>query len=304
MKKSALVCLLSMTSSVAMASDDDIGWSWDEDQHRRYHLHSDVQLPIAFQLLADRNAAARIGAFTVDLVVDCTPENIRKKAWDLECTVEDVALLASAVQQDQGNIGVILEEVDEKLTGATIDLVMRHDGRVSDVDIDELAIVDNNRRTHLMEETIRIMGARAFAGMDLQLSKDGTARWTQRSTPLLQLPSSFGGVAYATAEHRLVGTDGSGVFIESMGEGSMAYDDQNTFQGSMRSVAVFDADDGALRERRWVMQAAPTAGSALADAWSNIIYAQSGQVRRLVDGESVALGGSLEGAIAVANALE
>lgn len=285
-----------------------LDWRWSGEP-RRYRIETEVLVPSFMWFIADNNLQARVSAWQVGLVLNC-PSAVPsgKKAWQVECQIEDAALRAAALPGDQATasrpsiLNPVLDELDRKLTGATIQIGLKKDGRVTMVDIEGLERA--NRRIGQMNEILRQVVSRAIAGFDLELPEGGVApaSWTQRSSQLMVAPNqvgTFGGtetvhrvfqVIDATTDPGLPAGQISAV-LQSTGRGTIAPMSgasdapQNLYSCKLESVAVFDATAGLLTERVWAVEGEPTASSAITEGGAGIPYYQHGQLNWIRPGE-------------------
>ncbi len=289
----ALACLF---SNGAAAEEPALVWRWPEGVHRRFFVESEVAVPSPVWFVADRNREARVIAWQLRLVLDCSLKFRERRANELACVVEDVGLLAAAVPGDGDSVWAgpvlpeILAEVDQKLTGAVLQLEQTPWGRIRNVDLEGLD--RGNRRTGQMNETLRMLLLRAVAGLDLQLPKGGVTTdkvWTQRESLLMKAPNqsgSFGGeeslhqVFQEVDTRRVIRSVGRGMVVPMSGSSDETL---NLYDSRLESAAVFDVASGALSERVWTVSGTPTASSAAAEGLSGLPYYQRGRLRMVGD---------------------
>jgi hypothetical protein len=302
----AMAVGLGISGTAVAASEssrvEGLEWRWESGEHRRWLVEAEVNLPTFLWFYADRITNTRLVAYQLRMVVDCTAVDQRAKGVELGCVMEDVSLSGAASPTDQGLLQEVLDEVDGKLTGGTLQIVLRDDGQLVNFDLEEVVPLDINRRTMLMQENIRLVVARAMAGMDMKLPKRGVAEeglWPQYDAMLMIAPSSAGAYASSEVVHRVVERAGDAVVLETAGRGilSTAEAENNKYDSELRSMAVFDTEAGALQERVWTVYAAPTAGSAISEGYAGIPYTQWGRIRMLDDDERPELPPSVELAV-------
>ena len=261
-------------------------WQWDDDEHRRWYLETEVHLPLIMWFVADQNRQARVVTFQVRTILDCAKQKeLNRRSWMVECAVEDFALIAAAVSADEGELAPILNEIDRKLSAATLQVVLRRDGRVVNIDLE--GVEKKNRRISRMTENLRLVMARVIAGMDLQLPKQGKTKdpWLQREALLMATPSVVGTLGAAELVHGITHTEGAVRIIESAGTGTLAPGEQgamgatrNLYTMQIAGMAVFDTQQGLLRERVWTVLGKPTASSEVSEGGAGLPYWQRGRL--------------------------
>ena len=202
---------------------------------------------------------------------------------------------------DEGVLPVILAEMDEKLSVAELQVVIRRDGRLRLVDLENVS--QRNRRISQMHENMRLVLARAIAGFDLQLPKKADREfgaWPQYSSELMKLPSSIGSIGAVELAHGVKEANDGLLPIVSSGRGTMSPSSMGAstpdhYALSLEARAVFDIEQGILRERRWTVLGMPTASSAMAEGGDGIPYGQRGLISYLPsDQEAPVLGETME----------
>ena len=294
--------LVALAETPTVIEAEGLQWSWEAGQHRRYYVETETQLPLLMWFVADRNKQARVAAFQVRTVLDCSATDpMGKKGWYLDCLVADVSLRAAALEGDAGILPPILDEMDTKLTGATLKLRLKNDGRVVQM---EIADQDHrNRRVAQMNENMRLLLARVVAGLDLQLPPKGVARdgvWAQYQNMLMQAPSTQGTSGSSEVVHGITKMEGPEVTIASSGRGMMSPGEEtasgpvNMYDTRYEGVALFDTDSKMLKERLWTVIGEPTASSQIATGAAGILYGQRGLLQYLAADETVNVGESME----------
>ena len=132
---------LSLLAMPALAVDaaptESVVLQWDWSQSHRWFIESEVQLPLYMWLQTPFNHQARATAFQIRLVTQCAPgTSSNGKTWEVACTLEDVALSASPMTQDEGKMQEIVTELDDLMTGAVVQLQVRPDGRLNNLDLE------------------------------------------------------------------------------------------------------------------------------------------------------------------------
>ena len=144
----------------------EIAWDWSRTQ--RFYLESQVRLPLFMWFATPFNLQARATAFELRLVTTCAPgEPLARDGYEVMCSLDDVGLLASGMAQEEGLLDPIVKGLDEILTEATVQLVVRGNGRIVNVDLEDVS--RRNQRVGAINENLRLVVTRAFAGLDLSL---------------------------------------------------------------------------------------------------------------------------------------
>jgi hypothetical protein len=267
----------------------------DWTQPHRWFIEDEVHLPLPMWLAADNNHEGRALAWQLKLVIDCGPgELTTRKAWEVNCPIDAVGLLVAAYGPDRGELNdQVLPEIQDKLEDATVQLQVRADGRVVNVDLD--GPPEDNIRMGAISENLRQMVIRSVAGLDLQLPIDGVDQWPQYRGQLIDVPSGQGSSSGMQIVHQRQPMRPDGwVPIHSEGEGtaylwSDAFQD-NAWSTKVSSDAGFDTTVGALAMRRWIVVGDPTPGSAVAEGVSGLPYLQKGKLLLLRDGNTPDVG--------------
>lgn len=271
-------------------------WRWDTP--RRLLFEVDVRLPYPMWFAAEHNKEQRAVAYQVRAVLDCSPATAeRKRAVQVDCRVEDIGLTAAGMPAKEGLLEPILQEFDQRLSTASLQLQLRRDGRILNVDIEGLE--RSRRRDGEIHETFRLMLSRAVAGLDLQFDPApvsmGTV-WPQYQSWIMGAPTDVGTSGSVEMLHRVeeIRPDGR-VVLASAAEGLVVPGGGvDKYSVRFSSVSVFDTSSGFLTERVWSAQGRPTASSAAAEGLAGHPYDQIGRLRLLEDGEQVDVGETRE----------
>jgi hypothetical protein len=265
---------------------DGLSWRWAPSEDRRYYVESAVGLPQQMWFLADQNRDARVIGWHLRLVLDCNDVDLAgRHAWNVGCTLRDVGIEGIAMPGDAGDglLPPILDELDAKLTGAMVRMILDTDGRVRKVWIDGLERHD--RRQGIMNENARQMLVRALAGFDLQLPDGGASEeglWTQRNGWLMAIPAPAGSFGGGTSLHVVAERSGSTAGIHSVAKGvvgpmqRLGDEPTDLYAMQITSEAAFDVDRGLLLSRSWEAEGDATAGSAVSEGTHGLPYLQRG----------------------------
>jgi hypothetical protein len=195
---------------------------------------------------------------------------------------------------EEGLLQPIVEGLDEILTGAVVQLVVRPDGRVVNLDLENVS--RRNNRVGVINENLRLVLFRAFAGLDLQLPESGEGgNWPQYGAWLMAAPSTNGSAGTSEIVHSVVDRGPGGVTILSGGRGLIVPGGgENLYEARMWGKAVFDPRTGRLLDRTWTVVGGPTASSFIAFGAAGYPYVQHGRVVALTGDETWDVGQSVE----------
>lgn len=284
----AAVAALALMGSSAAHATEGLEWKWEVGAERTFLFQAQVRLAEMLYFPAPLNQDLRVVEFYLAAVSDCRAEAAAgKKAWELRCTFEDVQLTAAPPEADAGKgLIEILDAYDQMLLAAEAQLVFGRDGRVRNFDLE--GVDASIRRQRVMQEVLRLVLLRAFAGLDLQLPKhgdDGGKSWRQSETFAMQLPKSMGTMGGIQLDSSVTATDGAVVTIDTVGKGTVSSGEsigapgeerpRNFFDLEMRSRATFDTAQGVLLSRDYVVSGEPTASSVLATGVAGTAYVQA-----------------------------
>jgi hypothetical protein len=205
-----------------------------------------------------------------------------------------VALSAAPLAQDAGLVQPILDELDQALTGADVELQMRSDGRVNNIGLE--AFARQNPRYGYVNETLRLMVSRAFAGLDLQLPDDETdTQWAQYQSWLMKVPTVDGTAAGIELVNEVKSQDDQVTRIVSSGRGMLVPGDGlDKYDTKLASDAVFDRHFGRISDRSWTLMGTPTSSSAISQGSSGFAYVQQGHLMTLLGRDMWDVGESKE----------
>lgn len=275
----------------ASAAPPTLHWSWPEDGSHRFYIENEVHLPAPVMIYQEMNTQARLVAFQSQLVLDCAVAEERNREWELACTIEDISLVGATMPGDRGNMTAVLQETDERLTGAVLQVMLRKDGHIRHVDLEN--VDRRNRRLSSNAETLRLLLVRALAGLDFRFARDAEDEshgWAQFNALLMDAPYNRGSQGSSELVNRVTSETGDLVVVETAGRGVTApatdhsTGPANTYRTELSSRARFDRSTGVMQQRMWTVVGEPTAGSAVADGTDGVDYLQAGSLVYLAPG--------------------
>jgi hypothetical protein len=269
-------------------------YSWDWSRTHRFYLESHVQLPVVMWLATPYNHQARITAFDVRLVTTCANAQVlTKHTVEVNCSIDDVALSAAGLPQEAGLLQPILVELDEMLSGATVQLQMNDDGKLGNISLDGLK--RRNNRSGWINENLRLIVSRAYAGLDLNLPQDEENSWPQYESWLMRAPAVDGSSGGTELVHREIAREGSFSTIVTGGRGVIVVGEgANKYDTRMVGETRFDLRTGRIADRVWTVVGGPTASSVIAFGAAGYPYLQQGRLVALTEAEPWDVGQSEE----------
>lgn len=286
---------------------EGLRWQWEPDQERRYLIRSNVRFAELFPAWARLNKNLRLAELQTTVVVRCSPSYLAKKRFGLTCGFDDLQFRGAPPTADaQSGLVGILDEWEASLSEVTVELDMTWDGYLKGVQLD--GYDSRMNRFRQIEEHLRLILARSFAGLEVGLPKKGDDKgqtWMQKESAVLQLPSNVGSFGTGRIATRVTSTEGSIVTIDRLGEGSIRSGEtigdpsqgeraRNTFMAEVRGSAAFDVDAGELVRHDYVAKAEATASSALATGVASTVYTQIVTVKLLEPDRELELGANEE----------
>jgi len=283
--------LVGLTGPASAA--DHLGWDWSRTH--RYYIGVQVQLPTSEWIATQYNHEARISAYDLQLVTTCSDAQVESRhVVQVDCRLDDVALSAAPLEQDVGLVQPILDQLDQSLTGAVVQLQMRDDGRINDIGLDAITHVDP--RTGFINETLRLIVSRAFAGLDLSLPDDDALKsWAQYRSWLMRTPSIDGSSAGIEIVNRVRTVRDGETEITSVGRGTIAPGEGiDKYDTRLASDTAFDTRFGRISDRTWTVAGGPTASSLIAQGVAGYAYLQQGHLVALLGRDTWDVGPSVE----------
>lgn len=280
-------------SATPAAADAPLAWDWSRSH--RYYIETHVALPTWVWLGTPFNRQARTTGFELRLVTTCGDAEVeRSKVAEVNCPIEDVSLSARGLPQEEGLLQPILEELDAALTGSVVQLQIHADGRLVNVDLED-ALDRRNRRSGRINETLRLVVSRAFAGLDLVVPEGDEDTWVQYRSWLMRAPSSAGSSGGLELVNRKIDQTGAYVLVQSAGRGLIVPNSEiDRYDARMTSETWFDVATGRMTDRTWTVIAGPTASSFIAQGAAGYPYTQRGRLVALTEGQKWDVGESRE----------
>jgi hypothetical protein len=295
----------------AVRSDDeitvfgDLFARWDDT---RWYIATEVQLPAtalvrsgtatdstggASWFVANQNYEMRVAAYQVRAVLACGKDwKLSGRKYEVSCVIEDFGLQALVFERKYKHAQAILDEYDRKFTGARVQLQVKDNGRVTNIDLEDMPD-SRNARERRIEESMRQIMSRLVVGYDMKLRKANylsSGQWVETRSALLSMPSSTLAPSSGLIVHQLNGYKGH-VVVQTKGEGQMVDDQGVTYKADITGVSIYDDDEGYMTERVWMLVARPTVSTGgNFDTGNTPSYTHSGVLRLLGDAEVVDVG--------------
>ena len=269
-----------------------IPFEWDvrEGAQHRWVMESEIALPGHVWLYADQNIDVRARSLRVQLVLGCVADAVRGL---FRCGVEQASLAGETYPSEYGLLKPVLDELDEKLTGASVTFSLGRDGRLRSTTV---ALNDlrngKNRRTRYTSEMVRMLVQRTLSPIDLQVPRGGLEEggWPQYHATSLQLVTLQGTAGGGRLVHHaqpwgegltMVATAGTATMMD----GATIDLQPQMFATQITGHTVLDTARGTIAEARWEIYGEPTASTGV----SGNYHASRIQIRALQPDEPVLL---------------
>ncbi len=278
----------------------DLFARWDDT---RWLVETEIGLPYPMMLQREQNEEIRANAMQIRAILRCNKTaKLRRKRWEVDCVLEDVALQAVPFRNDRSKrkleVGQkVLEELDAKLTDASMQLQVADDGRVTNVDLE--GVDKSNARISDIQETLRQIMSRVVVGFDMKLRKGNQlheGKWTEYNSNLMTMPvpPSITGVSGTSMVMHYLNQYKGHVLVQSIGKGVIAMPIPDPREGEkminyktdLIGVSIFDFEEGYMIERVWALRGDATA-SAL---FQNGTYHHAGRITMLGEKDAPDLG--------------
>lgn len=268
----------------------------------RWFIATEVTLPLGTFFRADQNWDMRVQAYQIRAILACDKDwKLSGRKYEVSCRIEDVGLQVVVNESPKFmHVGDIIDEMDAKLSGARVQLQVRDNGRVTNIDLEDVP-PPRNRRERQVNEALRQVLSRIVVGFDMKLRKANflsTGQWVETKSALLSMPSATLSPANGLIVHQLNGYRGH-IVVQTKGEGQIAMvgDDPSAdinYTAELNGVAIYDEDEGFMTERVWSMQAEQTASTFQEFGMTQGVYSHSGALRMLGEKERVDVGPTRE----------
>jgi len=273
----------------------DLFARWD---NTRWKVENELVLPFRLPLNMELNKGFQTYAVQMETVFLCAKSwKLGPKSWEVDCTIEDFAIRSlvrekKPSQQLIDNSRQVLAEIDERLTGARIQLQVTDDGRVTNFDLEGLS--KDNRRLAEIHEVQRQLMRQVLVGFHLKLRKDRMlqeGKWHEYNSELMSIPVPPELTASAGSSllvHHLNHYQGH-VLVQSIGEAGLFVDyggrREVTYSARLDGVAIFDPSEGYMIERVWTLNGSPSASAQFGQG-----YWHTGKIAKLEKETVVQLG--------------
>jgi hypothetical protein len=260
-------------------------WDWETGKKRRYVLASQTALssPMLFQTM--NNIDRRVLDWHINMVTTCEAKGTYgKKAAEVHCTIDEIAMKMRPTRGDENQMIDLINEWDEKLTGAKLVLKWGYDGRIHSYELEGIEYPRTNQRVREIEQSMRLMIGRTFAGLELQLPKKGDDKgkvWELRDPIIMGFPTLYGDLGGMKSDAQVKETEGSNVIIDVYGEGTRGpaitgSDERplNMWDMKMVAQATFDLEEKSLISSLMEARGVVTPSSQLAEGGKPLPYVQ------------------------------
>jgi hypothetical protein len=263
----------------------------------RWFIETEVRLPTWMTWATNNNYEMRVSAFQVRAVLACEKDwKLTRRRIEVFCHIEDVGLQVVTLEGGKyRHAQRILDEMHGKLKGAAVQLQVLDNGRVVNVDLENVP-PRRNRRENQIHEALRTIMARLVLGFDMKLRKSNylsTGQWVELRTGLLAMPSSTLTPASGLIVHQLNGYNGH-IVVQTKGEGQIQDDNEAMYAVQLNGVSIYDEDEGFMTERVWSLVGTRTADSFMSFGTMMADYSHAGRLRLLGPTQKVDVGPTRE----------
>ena len=176
----------------------DLFARWDGT---RWFVATEIETPYPLMFAKEKNSSFYTAGFQVRAIVACEKAwKLNKRHFEVDCVLEDVGLQAALADRYNADrvqtAGEVLDELDAKLSGARIQLQVAEDGRVTSIDLEDVA--EDTERQQVIHETLRQVMSRVAVGFDMKMQKYNQlneGKWIEYHSALMSMPLP----AYQTA---------------------------------------------------------------------------------------------------------
>lgn len=282
----------SLLFAPAFAQDDvaeeivvwgDLFARWDDT---RWLIRTELGMPFELVFTADMNKELQVREFQVNTIIHCSKDwKLSGKKYEVACAVEDIAIQAAVSERNVSEADIergklILDEIDQKLSGAVLQLQVADDGRVTDFDLEGLTT--HNRRQNTMQETLRQVLSRVVVGFHMKMQKFNQlheGKWYEFNSTLMSIPlppSVPGSQGSSMLVHQLDNYKGH-VLVQSVGKGTTEVAGA-LYSLAFTGVSIYDDGEGFMTERVWALEGMPTASVMFA---ADANYFHAGRIQML-----------------------
>ncbi len=264
----------------------DLFSRWDET---RWLVKTEMVLPYEMRLQRDVNNEFDTSGLQVHAVLVCDKDiKLGRHRWQVNCRIEDIAVVATVGERpdlSERRLEIaqsVLDEIDDKLTGAALQLQVDDRGQVVSVDLE--GVVGSGGRIEENKETMTSILSRVTSGFDLRLRPGNQlheGKWSEYDVALMKMPLPSGyqpTVGSNVVVHYLNRFRGNTI-VQSIGHGLIDAQESigSQFETNLIGVSLFDYDEGYMTERVWALSGESTAGTM----FSKGVYWNAGRIQML-----------------------
>lgn len=254
--------LFALLVTSAQAGAPTLAYKWAVGQTVSYRVQ--YYLRSTQRLIAGKDLDARLTDYTLGLETDCKVTEVDPVEVELHCAVRRAQLGGRAYGDEQPKLDEIFVEYSSLLAGSTIQLVMRTDGTVRELDLEGLPATFDREVSR--NEALRMMVRGALAPLEFVLPKDGSAdkAWKQKGSPMaLRLPAVTGTSGGVRVTREVTGVTGDMVDVSVIGAGTVvAGDTARTVSIHSVGTVRFDAAQGVVARSEMTVTGTYTASGS------------------------------------------
>ncbi len=266
-----LLTLLGFLFAPMANAETGLAWQWGDGVFRQYLVTASVELPetVPLRLEVPNLPRLRLASFESTALLTCSQAEVAgKNAIRLTCDIDDFQLAVRPFLREHiANLEGAIGPLSEAVRGARVQARFTYDGRLSKVEVLDLAAGDKWMASN--QEAVELIMQSTVSPFDLQMPKGGDDRgkgsWKQGESQIMKLPIANPGGS-AAIRHKLQMVDGN-AHVSSTGHAVLgdAITNQGTlrlqFDCEMECAAVFDPIRGHLVERQCDLKGKATPNS-------------------------------------------
>lgn len=245
-----------LSAAAPAQAAESTAWHWPAETSRRYYLESHGIVPDVLPLHAPLNHITRFSRYEVATVVLCAPAAKKVgRIQSVECAVEDLAIRVSPLQRDRHQLMPTMTQLEALREGLWVQLAFRDDGTLIAFDVEGLP--DRTERDRRVQQDLRVLLQRAFAGLQLGLPSgwDRVEPWTEKNALTTQpigrrdAMSRVRHTPTVDPERGVVRVASEGVVTMRTGGGGA--NTHPSLKGEAGGLTVWDLEGHAMVGRQW-----------------------------------------------------
>ena len=160
--------VLLLVASLSAAAADSLEWRWGDVGSVRYRTQTFLQVPNGYRFLGLSNRDARALETAMMASFTCSGEPHGKKAFAVNCSIDEVKLQGKAVATEQEKLELIFASHEETLKQGRVEMIIRTDGHIRVLDLE--GVEKKWERGNDVHEQLRQLLRRALCCVRTQLT--------------------------------------------------------------------------------------------------------------------------------------